>query len=197
MAAIAIRWSGWLLVAGAALLGAAIVRLSFRPVMNQQYPPSVNVLMLISSILLILSLPAMYVKQADSAGWLGLVGFALLQTGVLFLAIISAAPLMYPSITKPPGESVVTFSLGTALACGLILTAIATLSAGVYPRWSGILLLIAAAGFFFVFFVAEFLRPVAGQLGSAFFGVLLAVAFMWIGFALWSSGSIATHSAAG
>jgi hypothetical protein len=40
-------------------------------------------------------------------------------------------------------------------------------------------------GFFFVFFVAEFLPPISGQLGSAFFGLLLGLALAWTGLALW------------
>jgi hypothetical protein len=35
------------------------------------------------------------------------------------------------------------------------------------------------------FFVAEFLPPAAGQVGSAIFGILLALALAWIGVALW------------
>jgi hypothetical protein len=45
--------------------------------------------------------------------------------------------------------------------------------------------LAAMAGFFFVFFVAEFLPPAAGQAGTAIFGMLLALGFAWIGLAMW------------
>jgi hypothetical protein len=41
------------------------------------------------------------------------------------------------------------------------------------------------AGFFFVFFVAEFLPPAAGQIGSAVFSAPLALGLAWIGVALW------------
>jgi hypothetical protein len=81
----------------------------------------------------------------------------------------------------------VVFVLGIALTLGLLLTGIATVLAGVYPRGAGILLLVATAGFFFDFFVAEFLTPIAGQLGAAFFGALLGLALAWIGVSLWMS----------
>jgi hypothetical protein len=55
----------------------------------------------------------------------------------------------------------------------------------ILPRAAAVLLVGATAGFFFVFFVAEFLPPVAGQVGSAVFGGLLAAGFVWIGTALW------------
>ena len=185
MSTIAFRWSGILLVAGAALLGIAIVLVSLKPVMNEVFSPGVARLFLLSSIFLLLSLPAMYARQADAAGWLGLAGHVLLQTGILLLVLLAATPILYPAIQTPSGENVVAFLLGIALTLGLLLTGIATIRAGVFPRWAGILLLAAMAGFFFDFFVAEFLPPVAGQVGSAFFGVLLALALAWIGIALW------------
>jgi len=162
-------------------LGAAIVILSFKPVINQVISPRISLLLLLSSILLLLSLPGMYARQADAAGWLGLAGYALLQAGIVLLIIIAAPSILFPSISEATGENMVIFVLGIALTLGLLLTGIATIQAGVYPRWSGILLLAATAGFFFAFFVAEFLPARAGQIGSAFFGILLALALAWIG----------------
>jgi hypothetical protein len=129
----------------------------------------------------------MYIRQATAAGWLGLAGYALLQTGVLLLVLIAATPILYPELNTTPREHIVVFLLGISLVLGLLLTGIATVRADVFPRWAGILLLAATAGFFFDFFVAEFLPPVAGQVGSALFGILLALAFIWIGITLWSS----------
>jgi predicted membrane channel-forming protein YqfA (hemolysin III family) len=185
MSEIVYRWSGIFLIAGAALLGIAIVIISLRPVMDQPLSPSVSLLLLLASMLLLLSLPAMYARQANAAGWLGLTGHALLQSGIVFLVMISATPILYPSFNGAPGENVVAFVLGIALTLGLLLTGIATIRADVFPRWAGILLLLAMAGFFFDFFVAEFLPPIAGQIGSAAFGVVLALAFAWIGIDLW------------
>ena len=78
MSEIAYRWSGILLVAGAALLGIAIVIIALKPVMNTVFSPGISRLMLLASIFLLLSLPAMYARQADAAGWLGLAGHTLL-----------------------------------------------------------------------------------------------------------------------
>ncbi len=183
---IAVRLSGILLIVGATLLGTAIVVVSFNPVVNQPLSPRVSLLLLLSATLLLLSLPAMYAKQAHAAGWLGLTGHALLQTGILLLVVLAATPLLYPSLNLAPGENLVVFLLGIALTLGLLLTGIATIQADIFPRGAGILLLVATAGFFFVFFVAEFLPPAAGQVGSAFFGVLLALALVWIGITIWT-----------
>ena len=104
----------------------------------------------------------MYARQADAAGWLGLIGHALLQTGILVLVVLTSPPLLYSSFDLPFEESLTGFLLAIALSLGLLLTAIATLRAGVFPRWAGILLLAGTGGFFFGFFIAELLPRLAG-----------------------------------
>lgn len=185
MAETAYRWGGIVLVVGAALLGTAIVLVSLKPVMNEVFTPGVARLFLLASIFLLLSLPAVFARQAHAAGWLGLAGHALLQSGILLLVVLAAPPILYPALKTPSGENPVLFLLGIALTLGLLLTGIATVRADVFPRWAGILLLAATAGFFFDFFVAEFLPPMAGQVGSAIFGVLLALSLAWLGVSLW------------
>lgn len=185
MTRIAIRWSGLLQIVGAALLGTAVVLISFNQVIDQLISPRISLLLLISSILLLLSLPAMYARQASAAGLPGLIGHALLQTGVLLLVVIASPPLLFPALTSASGENPIVFLLGIALTLGFLLTGVTTLRAGVFPRWIGIMLLAAMADFFFVFFVAEFLPSQAGQAGSAFFAVLLASSLAGIGLFLW------------
>ena len=186
MSEIAFRWSGILLAVGAALLGVSIVITALKPVINPVLSPEISRLLLLASILLLLSLPAMYLRQADAAGWLGLAGHILLQTGILLLVLLAATPILYPALQTPTGENLVVFLLGIALTLGLLMTGIATTQADVYPRWTGILLLAAMAGFFFDFFIAEFLPPLAGQIGTAIFGALLALALIGIGLSLWT-----------
>lgn len=176
---------------GALLLGAAIVRLSFKPVMDQLLAPDVSLLLLLASMLLLLSLPGMYARHLEATGWLGLAGHGLLQVGLVLIVVIGAAPFLYPSVREVPGESLVAFGLGIALTLGLLLTGLATLRAGVYSRWSGILLLAATVGFFFDFFIAEFLPPIAGQVGSATFGVLLALALARVGYSAMTKPDLA------
>lgn len=189
MAKTALHWGRLLLIAGAALLGVAIVLVSLNPVMNQPFSPGISYLFLLSAIFLLVSLPGMYARQANAAGWLGLVGYALLQAGTVLFAMLATPTLWYPSITGPYPESVSGFLLGIALTLGLLLTSIATLRAGIFPRWAGILLLAATAGFFFSFFIAEFLPPLAGRVGGAALGVLLSFALAWIGFSMWQVAS--------
>ena len=178
-----IRGSGLALVVGALLMGAAIAMVALRP--SGQLPtPLVSTMLLVASILITLALPGMYARQSKAAGWLGLVGHVLLEVGIVIVIVYAAAPLFNPAV-KGLGESVAAFLLGIALLLGLVLTAIATLRAEIYPRWSGILMLAASVGFLFDFFVAEYLPPIAGQLGNAIFGMLFALAFAWIGVSIW------------
>ena len=181
----AIHWSGPILIGGALGLGLAGILISTRPVIAATLSPDVAAILFVSAAMLLLSLPAMYAVQADVSGILGLAAHALLATGLLLLVLVAATPLLQPSANGPIGENPILFFLGIALTLGLLLTGIATFQADVFPRPAAILLLGAMAGFLFVFFVAEFLPPAAGQVGTAVFGVLLALGFAWIGVALW------------
>ena len=181
----AIHLGGAVLVAGSLLFGLTLLLTASRPVIAATLSPEVASLLLGAAALLLLSLPAMYAVQAEAAGALGLVAHVLLTVGLLLLVLVSATPLLQPSVNGPIGEHPIVFFLGIALTLGLLLTGIATFQADVFPRPAALLLLGAMAGFLFVFFVAEFLPPVAGQLGTATFGVLLALGFAWIGVALW------------
>ena len=193
MTTMASRLSGLSLIIGAVLLGTAMVALSFNPVVNQLFPPFVNWLFMIGSILLLLSLPAMYARQANASGWLGLTGHALLQAGILLLVVVAAPPLLYPTLKEASGNSVLAFGLGIALTLGLLLTGLTTFRAGIYPRAAGALLLAAMAGFVFDFFVAEFLPAIAGQAGSALFGVLLALGLAAAGRSMFANPALSSR----
>lgn len=184
----AVRWSGLLLIAGSVLFGAAIVIVSLNLDGKQPQTPLIDILLVVSSILLLLSFPGMYANQANTAGWLGLAGFALLQIGILLPLVAASPQLRYSSYNPPGGENAVDGLLAVALTLGLLLTGFATFRAGVFPRWAGILLLAATAGFFFAFFVAEILPAVVGQVGTALLGILLAFAFTWIGIIMLKRG---------
>lgn len=180
-----IHWAGLVLVGGAAALGLALVVVAMRPVIEATLSPGVAALMLLAAALLVLALPAVYAVQSEASGSLGLVGHVLLGIGLLLPVLVAATPLLHPEQNGPVGEHPLVFGLGIALALGLLLTAIATYRADVLPRPAAVAMLGAMTGFFFVFFVAEFLPPTAGQVGTAVFGVLLAVGLAWIGVALW------------
>jgi hypothetical protein len=186
MAESSIRWGGVVLFVGAILFGVALILASFGPT-KALLSPTTSIFLLTSSVLVMLALPAMYARQANSAGAIGLGGYILLEVGMTFLVIYAAAPLVFPMLKEPPGESPLAFFLGVSLVLGILLSSIATIRAGVFPRLTGILLLGATIGFFFDFFIAEFLPPIAGQVGGAFFGAVISVALAWIGVSIWKN----------
>jgi hypothetical protein len=181
----ALRWSGLALVAAALVLGALSV-LGSLGLPGQFFSPLVSLLALVGALLLMLALPGMYARQAEAAGGLGLVGHVLLAVGNVLLIGFAAGPLFNPSTTGLNAKiSVAAFVLGLALLLGLVLTAMATLRARVYPRWAGILLLAAGVGSLLGFFVAWALPPLAAALIYVTGGATLTLALAWIGVALW------------
>jgi hypothetical protein len=181
----AIELGGGALVAGALVSMYALVRISTRPVVGQVLAGDVAAALILAAALLLLGLPAIHAVQAAESGSLGLIGHALLTVGLLLLVVVAAGPLLHPEANVAVGEHPLVFALGIALVAGLLLTGIATYQADVLPRVAAVLLLGAMAGFAFVFFVAEFLPPLAGQIGTAVFGALLMASFAWIGVAIW------------
>jgi hypothetical protein len=173
------------LVAGSILLGVGVVRVSMRPVIGQVLDQQAATLVLLAAILLLLALPAVYAYQAEAVGLLGLVAHALLSVGLVLLIVVSATPVLFPTLDAPAVNHPLLLVLGIALALGLLLTGIVTFQGGVFPQAAAGLVLAAMAVFAFSFFVAEFLPPITAQFSSALFGVLLSVGFAWMGVVLW------------
>jgi len=149
-------------------------------------------------MLMQLGLIGLYVRQMDRMAWLGLVGFVLAFIGTAFAGAIQfmvatvipvvaeKAAAIFPQVRKPPTFAVPLLALGFGL--GYVLFGIASMRAGVLPRWSGLLLSIGVL----LFILAEVSREaslfsgalphVIGDSGAAVFGLGLA----WMGYALWS-----------
>jgi hypothetical protein len=146
------------------------------------------VIALLAMYSLLLALTGLYLRQADSAGWVGLAGYLVAFLGTLLIAgdwwfesfvaprIAATAPeVMSGAIT---GSLIVgaaaTFGL---FAIGWVVFGVATFRANVYPRPAAVLLIIGG---------------VVGILaGSTPYMVPLAVAIFWIGYALTRSERVA------
>jgi hypothetical protein len=157
-------------------------------------------LKLVMCLLFLIGTAGLYLRQAESAGWLGLAGFLLLtvsfwlQTAFVFaeLFILPVLATSTPSfvdsylgvVNGHPGEMnigalVPTYGVvGICYLLGGLLFGVATVRAGVLPRWPAILLAIAAI-----------ITPAAALLPheiQRFAAVPMGVALAWLGFALWS-----------
>lgn len=143
----------------------------------------------------------LYLRQMSRAGWLGLAGFMLfaaswwLQTGYVFTELFVLPPLAAVSpelvdsflsiVNQHPGTldigqfGTVYNIVGLLYLLGGILLGVATLRAGVLPRVPSALLALAALA-----------TPAAALLPhelQRYAAVPMGIAFIWLGFALWSS----------
>ena len=153
-------------------------------------------------LLFLLGITGIYARQANKAGWLGLAGFLLLivswwlQTAFVF----AEAYILPPLATEAPkfvdsfvgtiaagrasevnlGALPALFNLGVGIPymLGGLLFGIATLRAGILPRWPAGLLAVAAT-----------LTPLAALLPHAiqrFAAIPVGLALAWLGYALWA-----------
>jgi hypothetical protein len=153
--------------------------------------PWVATLFFSGAILTVLAIPGIYALQAHAAGWVGLTGHALLVIGWVLILFSAAVPLLIPNVRGIPDTPAAAL-LALALLLGLVLTAIATLRAGVYPKWAGFLLLAGCIAFPFALFGD--MLPTFGSvsLGSLFgiaLGLLFAGAFVGLGISAWTLSS--------
>jgi len=152
-------------------------------------------------LLILVGITGIYARQVEKAGWLGLAGFLLLilcwwlqsayvfaETFIVPQLATSAPPFVVSFLgiaSGNPGEmnieplpAIYSLGIGIPYMLGGLLFGIATLRAGILPRWAAGLLAVAAA-----------LTPAAALLPHdiqrlAEIPVGLAVA--WLGYSLWS-----------
>lgn len=151
-------------------------------------------------LLFLLGIAGLYARQVNKAGWLGLAGFLLLSLSwALNLTFIFAEAFVLPVLVTTAPTFVEGFlgifngqpteaNLGALPALygltgilymlGGLLFGVATLRAGVLPRWAAGLLAITAA-----------VTPAAALLPhelQRLAGMPVGIALAWLGFALWS-----------
>ena len=121
---------------------------------------SANFIAFFGVLFTLLGLPAVFFRQAERAGWLGLLGMLFTFFGTAILdathTVISFAVL--PILATAPATAAHLGSLdaaiqqglqgtlvsigGPLLLLGLLLLGIATLRAGIFPRWVGIVFIV-------------------------------------------------------
>jgi hypothetical protein len=152
-----------------------------------------SVIGFVGSVLVLLGLPGVYTRQAGQAGILGLLGFLFiwyvtLYQGVIIpftsVTIISqiTAHIVPHSVavatTPPPAWTPFFFVSLVSQVLGILLLAIATLRASVFPRWTAWLLITTL-----LVGVVSFVPFFPGAL-SNLAGIVAGVAIAGFGFAL-------------
>ena len=164
----------------------------------------ITTLKLAMCLLFLLGIAGIYARQVERAGWLGLAGFLLLtlswwlQTAFVFAEayilpeLANAAPQFVESflgIVNPGSPVEMNIGvlpaayglLGILYMLGGLLFGIATLRAGILPRWPAGLLAVAAL-----------LTPAAALLPhdiQRLAAIPVGLALAWLGYALWSERS--------
>ena len=140
-----------------------------------------SVIGFIGSVLVLLGLPGVYTRQAQRAGILGLLGFLFIWYVTLFQGVVIpfttvtfipllAAHLVTPSLVTTPPSTWAPFTLVSMVSqvLGILLLAIATLRARVFPRWTAWLLIatLVVGVVSFVPFIPEALSNLAAIIAS-------------------------------
>jgi hypothetical protein len=143
---------------------------------------------LLSIVLLLWALIGIYGRQSRAAGTLGLWAFAVVFLGAtltvgnawaevfVWPTLAQVAPdMMSGSVTDMSSYLVVGLNVSFPLfGIGLILFGVATIRAGVYPRWAAVLLIIAIP-------VTMFLDPTPGSFQESIGQILLGIAVAALG----------------
>ena len=150
----------------------------------------------LGSLLVLLGLPGMYARQAKLAGLLGLLGFLLVWYVIVFQGVlipftsVTIEPLL---VTTPATAHIVAAGPLTSFdpfnyvsmvgeTVGVLLLAIATLRARVFPRWTAWLLIATV-----VLNAASFVPFIPGTLGNVA-TILGYLALAGFGYILLSAG---------
>lgn len=158
----------------------------------------------VGSVLVLLGLPGMYVRQAGRAGILGLLGFLFIWYVTLYQGVIipftsvtiisqmtaHIVPQAVSVATTPPPAWTPFFLVSmVGQVLGILLLAIATLRARIFPRWTAWLLIatLVVGALSFVPFFPGALSNLAAIVGG--------VAIAGFGFSLFSSGKRALMEA--
>src|SRR5215469_116692 len=144
-------------------------------------------------LLLQFGLIGLYARHAEAVGWLGMTGFVMaffgagLTEGILFLQS-SAVPLIAPS--SPPialelllGPVFWVLLNEVSFGGGIVLFALATMRAHVYPRWAGLLVIYGIALYLISWVPSDRVLSHAIALAS---NLAFGLGIAWMGYALWS-----------
>jgi hypothetical protein len=134
--------------------------------------------------LLAVGLVGLYLWQTRQGhfGWLGTVGFILVVTACVVIALGGLAIVFVDGVLKAPvGALDAIHPVELLLLIGAVLFSLATMRADLLPRGGALLIIVGALGFFGIAFAGvgpEWLISVAVA--------VLGAGWAWLGYALWS-----------
>jgi len=154
-------------------------------------------LVLTAHVVLVFALVALYAAQAEQSGLLGILGMVLsivgttLVSGVVLVEIAGASGAEADAVLRTGLPSMLALLGGLAFLVGLILFGAATMRAGVFPRWAGLLLIVGD-----VVFGAGSFAGAAATIFEILGALITCAALVWLGLSLLSgSGTSAGQPA--
>jgi hypothetical protein len=157
----------------------------------------------VSTVLVLFGLPALYVSESQRMGRLGLTGFLMAFTGITLLAISSMFGFSAPVLAAEAPEMLDAINVylpvvllnGFAVIgflAGFVIFGVAIARTSTLPRWSGILVAVGAPSFLVGSAIALVVSPAfwfVGVLGSLVLGSGLA----WSGYRMWAKPEALTR----
>lgn len=206
------RWSGLASMLGGVLfaIGIPLHPLRHGQAVNESPYTAIHVLIAVGLMLVLFGLVGLYARQSERLGKSGLYGFILAFIGnVWTYGLIITEGFLWPAVglydpaavhgfgpdaVAARGSSLISiFFVGLALfATGYALFGLATMRAGVLPRWGGLLIAIGASlyvagGFSLTVFGPESaMVTLIETMGALPFGL----GFVWLGYALWTASDM-------
>lgn len=165
---------------------------NFTGLVVHPYWTPINLMLLVSTFLLLFGLVGLYLKQAEKAGALGIVGFLLSFVGLTWYACItyyetflwpviaSQAPNLFPVVGFSASHKPIAVAFwlsGLFWGLGYIIFGITTTRSGHFPRWAGILFGVGAVVF------GLGMVPLVRSIGAPLF----AIGLIRLGGVLWKN----------
>jgi hypothetical protein len=154
-------------------------------------------LVLTAHVVLVFALVALYAAQAEQSGLLGILGMVLsvvgttLVSGVVLIEIAGASGAEADAVLSAGLTSALALLGGLAFLIGLILFGAATMRAGVFPRWAGLLLIVGD-----VVFGAGSFAGAAATIFEILGALITCAALVWLGLSLLSGSDTSARQTA-
>jgi hypothetical protein len=148
-----------------------------------------GVLVLAAHVLLVFALVGLYAAQAERSGLLGSLGMVLgvvgtiLVSGVVLVEIAGASGADVEDVLGTGLPAALALLAGLAFLVGLMLFGVATMRAGIFPRWAGLLLIAGD-----VVFGAGGFAGAAATHFEVVGALITCAAFVWLGLSGASGG---------
>ena len=164
MSTLLFRISGLLLLLGGLLMAVT----NFHLPMSSVAAALIN---LLGGALLLLSLPALYVRQASQVRWIGLVGLIIIWLDTLIFPVLQGGlGGLVPALTPPD----FLYIIGPLTVIGTLLFGIITIRARIFPRWLGFCLFVGYTLGVIAFIFLDKSAPFLGVLGVVLYWLTLS-----------------------